>query len=353
MTMAAETPALLGYRLAAEWEPQAAVWLSWPHRLATWPDHFEPIPAVYAALARRIAATGQPVKIVAAGHPQAEAATMVGDVDGVSLVDLPTNDSWLRDSGPVFLTPRRGQEALPPAAVAFGYNAWGGKYPPWNDDAALGRRIAESLGMRVFGANIVLEGGALDTDGEGTLLVNRQCVLEDNRNPGKSSQQIEQELAAQLAIERVIWTGGELAGDDTDGHIDQLARFVGPGRVLAARQPDRLDPNHGSLEANLEILRGATDAKGRRLEVTPIDIPSRFQRYGVQLPASFLNFLVTNTAVFVPVFEDAADEAALRAIEACFPGRSIEPVDSRDLVWGRGAVHCITRDQPAWPQKAD
>jgi agmatine deiminase len=351
--MPANTPASLGYRLAAEWEPQAAVWLSWPHRRATWPDHFGPIPDVYAGVVRRIAATGQTVKVVASGQPLAEATGMLGMVSDVWLVDMPTNDSWLRDSGPVFLTPRCGQEALPPAAVAFAYNAWGGKYPPWGDDAALGGRIAESLGMRVFRGAMVLEGGAIDTDGEGTLLVNRNCVIDDRRNPGMSASQIERELAEQLAIERVIWTGGDLAGDDTDGHIDQLARFVAPGRVLAARQADPLDPNQSSLAGNLEILRNATDAAGRLLEVVPVDIPPRFQRHGVQLPASYLNFLVTNFAVLVPIFADPADEPALRTIESCFPGRTLVPVDCRDLVWGRGAVHCITRDQPAWPTSVE
>jgi agmatine deiminase len=347
--MAAESPALLGYRLAAEWEPQEAVWLSWPHRLATWPEQFEPIPEVFAGVARRIAATGQAVKIVATGEPLAEARRLLPEVDRVGFVDLPTNDSWLRDSGPVFLVPHEGNEALPPAAIAFGYNAWGGKYPPWDADAALGRRIAESLGMRVFSGRIVLEGGAIDTDGQGTLLVNRVCVVDEHRNPGMSAEQIESVFRDQLAVDRVIWTRGELAGDDTDGHIDQLARFVAPGQVLAARQPDRLDPNHQSLDDNLAILANARDAMGRRLEVTPVDLPARFTRHGVQLPASALNFLVTNTAVLVPVFDDPADEPALRTIEGCFPGRSIEPVGCCDLVWGRGAVHCITRDQPRWP----
>ena len=347
--MLLETPASLGYRLAAEWEPQEAVWLSWPHRLATWPGHFEPIPEVFAGVARRIAATGQPVKIVAAGEPLAEARRMVGDVEGVSLVELPTNDSWLRDSGPVFLSAQPGRETLPPAAVAFGYNAWGGKYPPWDNDAALGGRIATSLGMRVFSPSLVLEGGAIDTDGAGTLLANRLCVVDERRNPGRSAEEIEQQLGDSLAIERVIWTVGDLAGDDTDGHIDQLARFVAPGRVLAARQPDPLDPNHGSLTQNLSILAVARDAAGRPLEVIPVDLPRRFCRHGVQLPASSLNFLVTNAAVLVPVFGDPADEPALRTIAGCFPGRSIEPVDCRELVWGRGAVHCITRDQPRWP----
>jgi agmatine deiminase len=347
--MAAESPASLGYRLAAEWEPQEAVWLSWPHRLATWPDHFEPIPEVFAGVARRIAATGQTVKIVATGEPLFQARQMLGNADGVGFVDLTTNDSWLRDSGPVFLVPQKGKEQLPPAAVAFGYNAWGGKYPPWDADAALGRRIAESLALQVFAGGIVLEGGAIDTDGEGTLLVNRLCVVDEHRNPGMQVEQIESVLRELLVVDRVIWTGGELAGDDTDGHIDQLARFVAPGHVLAARQPDRIDANHQSLSDNLAILADARDATGRRLEVTPVDLPSRFTRHGVQLPASSLNFLITNMAVLVPVFGDPADEPALRTIEGCFPGRSIEPVACHDLVWGRGAVHCITRDQPRWP----
>ena len=206
--------------------------------------------------------------------------------------------------------------------------------------------------MQVFASEMVLEGGAIDTDGEGTLLVNRLCVVDERRNPGQSAEQLEQVLRDQLAVEKVIWTGGELAGDDTDGHIDQLARFVAPGRVLAARQPDHLDPNHRSLEENLQILRASRDVAGRPLEVLPVDIPPRYQRHGVQLPASSLNFLVTNTAVLVPVFADPADEPALRTIQECFPGRQIEPVDSSDLVWGRGAVHCITRDQPRWPVPA-
>jgi agmatine deiminase len=350
MSMAVETPAALGYRLAAEWEPRAAVWIAWPHRLATWPDHFEPIPLVYAEVARRLAAW-LPVRIVATGRPLAEARALLEGVAGIGFVELPTNDSWLRDSGPVFLSPGPGHETLPPAAVCFGYNAWGGKYPPWDDDAALGRRISEAIGLRVFDGGIVLEGGAIDTDGAGTLLVNRRCVIDEHRNPALSSADVERVLQEQLGIERIIWTGGELAGDDTDGHIDQLARFVARERVLAARQTDRLDPNHEALEDNLRLLAAARDAAGRLLEVIPIDIPPRFTRHGVQLPASFLNFLVVDQAVIVPVFGTAEDEPALRTIEQCFPERRIEPIDCSELIWGRGAIHCITRDQPRWPDQ--
>ena len=190
---------------------------------------------------------------------------------------------------------------------------------------------------------------AIETDGEGTLLVNERCVVDERRNPGLSRDVMERSIRDQLGADRVIWIGGDLRGDDTDGHIDQLARFVAPGRVVAARQPDRDDPNHASLEANLALLASAEDARGRRLEVIPIDIPSRFAFDGEQLPASHLNFYIATGVVLVPVFGAATDAEAVRTLAACFPGRRIEPVDCRDLIRGRGALHCISRDQPAWP----
>jgi len=201
--------------------------------------------------------------------------------------------------------------------------------------------------MAVVTPGVVLEGGAIETDGEGTLLVNHRCVVDPKRNPGLSQAEMEQVLQTRLAADRVIWVGGELAGDDTDGHIDQIARFVAPGRVVAARQPDRLDPNQASLAENLAQLESAVDARGRRLEVIPIDIPSRFSFEGTQLPASHLNFYVANGAVMVPVFGGSTDEAAIHTLAACFPGRRMVPIDCQELVRGRGALHCITRDQPA------
>ena len=339
------TPAELGYRLAAEWEPQAATWLAWPHRRATFLGDFAEIPPVFARVAR-ILARHEPVRIVASGAPLAEARAALAGVANVEFVDIPTNDSWLRDTGPVFLVPRPGVD-LPPAAVTWGWNAWGGKYPPWDADARVGRAIAARLGLRVFTPGLVLEGGALETDGAGTLLVNGRCVVDERRNPGVDRAGMERSLRDFLGAEAVLWVGGELAGDDTDGHVDQLARFVAPGRVVAARQPDPLDPNHASLEAALALLPTLRDAAGRRLEVIPIDVPGRFAFRGVQLPASHLNYLVADGVVLVPVFGAPSDEPALRLLGECFPGRAIEPVDCSALVRGRGALHCITRDQPA------
>lgn len=355
------TPADLGYRLPAEWEPHAATWLAWPHRRATWLGDFAAIPPVYATVATTIARY-EPVRIVAAGAPLAEARAALAGVANVAFEEIPTSDSWLRDTGPVFLVPAAGGDGardavgrdpvvhaagLPPAAVTWEWNAWGGKYPPWDADAAVARTIAARLGLRTFRPGLVLEGGAIETDGAGTLLVNARCVVDERRNAGVDRAALERALIDYLGVTRVLWVDGDLVGDDTDGHIDQLARFVAPGRVVAARQPDPLDPNHAALAANLALLETLHDAAGRRLEVIPIDIPSRFAYRGVQLPASHLNFLVGNGFVAVPVFGGPTDEAALETLGSCFPGRRIEPIDCGALVRGRGALHCITRDQPA------
>ena len=334
--------------MPAEWEPHAATWLAWPHRRATFLGPFEPIPRVFGRLARLIA-RHEPVRILGSTAVLAEPRKMLADVPQVTFEPIPTDDSWVRDTGPVFLLRRPDAPTdLPPrVAVGWNWNAWGGKYPPWDADAGVSRAIAARAGVPAIAPGLVLEGGAIETDGEGTLLVNERCVVDDRRNPGVTRAVMEAAFEEWLAVERVLWVGGELAGDDTDGHIDQLARFVAPGRVLAARQPDRGDPNHASLEANLERLAGFTDAHGRRLEVIPLDIPARLGFEGTQLPASHLNFYVANGLVVVPVFGSPTDESALRLLEQCFPDRRIEPVDCRELVRGRGALHCITRDEPA------
>lgn len=342
----AESPAALGYRLPAEWEPQAATWIAWPHRRPTFLGPFADIPPVYEQLAR-IIARHEPVRIIGSREVLTAPRERLAAEPGISFIDMPTSDSWVRDTGPVWLVPRDRSAGEPPVGVCWEWNAWGGKYPPWNDDAQVSRGIAAHLGRRIFEPGIVLEGGAIETDGDGTLLANERCVVDPKRNPGLDRDAMEQALRRWLAVDRVLWVGGDLAGDDTDGHIDQLARFVAPGRIVAARQPDPLDPNHAALELNLEMLRRHVDARGRRLEVVPVDIPARFAFEATQLPASHLNFLVANGLVVVPVFGGPTDEPALRTLEVCFPGRTIEPIDCRHLVRGRGGIHCITRDEPA------
>jgi len=337
---------MAAYRLPAEWEPHAATWIAWPHRRATFLGPFAEIPPAYERIARLIARY-EPVRIIGPADVLAAARVSLADTQRVAFIDIPTDDSWIRDTGPVFLVPRQRAVGDKPLAACFGWNAWGGKYPPWDADAGVARAIAGRLGLDAVEPGVVREGGAIETDGAGTLLANERCVVDPKRNLGLDRAAMGRALRKQLVVEQIVWVGGELMGDDTDGHIDQLARFVAPGRVLAARQPDRLDPNRTALEANLEILAAATDAAGRRLEVVPLDIPARFAFEGTQLPASHLNFLVGNGFVAVPVFGGPTDEPALRVIESCFPGRAIEPVDCTALVRGRGGIHCVTRDEPA------
>jgi agmatine deiminase len=343
--MAAVTPAAqpaAGYRLPAEWEPHAATWLAWPHRRQTFLGDFADIPRAFVRLVRLLAGY-EPVRVIGTGLVLDDAKASLQGIANVELVDIPTSDSWLRDTGPAFLTSAGG---VPLRAVVFDFNAWGGKYPPWDADAAVAGHIAAHLGLDTVRPGIVLEGGAIETDGEGTLLVNHRCIDDPRRNPGLSRDELAAVLKQSLGIEQVLWVGGELAGDDTDGHIDQLARFVAPGRVVAARQPDRNDPNHEPLENNLTLLQTLVDARGHKLEVIPLDLPPRVGFAGVQLPASYLNFYLLNGAVIVPTFDHAADAAAVTTLATLFPGRTIEPFSALELIRGRGGVHCVTRDQP-------
>ena len=343
--MRAETSATqptAGYRLPAEWEPHAATWLAWPHRRQTFLGDFADIPPAFVRLVRLLAGY-EPVRVIGTGAVLDDAAAQLQGIANVKLIDIPTSDSWLRDTGPVFLQP---PAVGPPMAVAFDFNAWGGKYPPWDADAAVAGRMATHLGLDVVRPGMVLEGGAIEADGEGTLLVNHRCIEDPRRNPGRGRDELTSVLQQSLGIKQVLWVGGELAGDDTDGHIDQLARFVAPGRVVAARQPDESDPNHAPLEANLKLLETLTDARGRRLEVIPLNLPPRVGFAGVQLPASYLNFYLLNGAVILPTFDHAADAAAVAMLAELFPDRTIEPFSALELIRGRGAVHCVTRDEP-------
>jgi len=280
MTHADPTPAALGYRWPAEWEPHAATWLSWPHNVETWPGMFDRIPARFTAFVQAIAEF-EPVHVLAGGAgPRGDASRHVGRSHNVTLHDIPTNDAWCRDHGPTFLVrdaPAAGSESdldEPLALIDWQYNAWGGKYPPFDLDNKVPARIATELGCRRFAVDVVLEGGAIDGNGQGTVLTTASCLLNPNRNPRSSREDFERLLADYLAARHVIWLArGELAGDDTDGHIDQLARFVGPRTVVAAVASDTADENAAPLRENLAQLRSTTDHDGAALEVVPLPLP--------------------------------------------------------------------------------
>jgi agmatine deiminase len=338
------TPAALGYRFPAEWEPHAATWLSWPHNPDTWPGKFEPIPAVWEELVRTLAEF-EPVHILAGGAAvMRDAERRVGQLSNVTLHDVPTNDCWARDHGPMFLVAPLGQE---PALVDWGYNAWGGKYPPFDLDDQVPRHVAEYTRRRRFEPGIILEGGAIDVNGQGTVLTTEQCLLNPNRNPQLTREDVERYLREYLNVRKILWLGGGIVGDDTDGHIDELARFVGPRTVVAAVEDDPSDANFAPLQDNLQRLRSFTDQDDRPLEIVPLPMPQPKFFGENRLPACYLNFYIANGVVIVPTFDDPADAAALATLGRLFPTRQIRPIRAIDLVWGLGAFHCITQQEPA------
>jgi agmatine deiminase len=342
--MPADSPASLGYRWPAEWEPHAATWLAWPHNPETWPGKFGPIPAVWQQLVRTLAEF-EPVHVLAGGHDvMREAREMVGQLANVVLHDVPTNDVWARDHGAMFLG---GPSPLEPALVDWQYNAWGGKYPPFDLDNAVPEHVARITGRRRFSPGIVLEGGAVDGNGQGTVLTTEPCLLNPNRNPQLSQSDVERYLTDYLCAKKVLWLSGGIAGDDTDGHIDELARFVGPTTVVAAIEEDPTDENHQPLGDNLRRLAEMTDAQGRPLQVIPIPMPRAIHHDRQRLPASYMNFYIANGVVIVPAFNDPADEVARATLARLFPTRQIRGIEAVDLAWGLGAFHCITQQQPA------
>lgn len=336
------TPKELGYRWPAEWDPHAATWLAWPHKPETWPGKFEPIPAVWQQLVKTLARF-EPVHICAGGEAvMAQARELVGDVPNVTLHDIPTNDVWARDHGPMFL-----QGGPEPALVDWLYNAWGGKYPPFDLDNAVPGHVAALTGRRMFSPGIVMEGGALENNGAGTILTTEPCLLNPNRNPQLNRAQIEQYLRDYACAEKILWIGGSVEGDDTDSHIDELARFVGPTTVVAALESNPDDVNYEPLQENFRLLRTLSDAQGRPLEVIPIPMPRPLYYDDQRLPACYMNFYIANGAVIVPTFDDPNDQVALDTLGRLFPGREIIGIQAIDLVWGLGAFHCITQQQPA------
>ena len=352
-------PAQLGYRWPAEWEPQASVWLSWPRNPATWPEHFEPVPEEFAQFVRLLAEY-EPVNILAGGKEVMEQArSLVGDLKDVTLHDIPTNDAWCRDHGPTFLgsgqsavgskdqAPLPTAHSLLPSLIDWGYNAWGGKYPPFDLDNQVPRRIAEVQSRRVFTPGIILEGGAIDGNGCGTILTTESCLLNPNRNPQLDRAGVEGYLRDYLGAKKVLWlAGGEIAGDDTDGHIDQIARFVNPTTVVVSVCDDPTDENYGPTQQNLVELQVMSDQDGQPLNIIPLRLPRPLFCDGQRLPAGYCNFLIANGVVIVPQFGDPADAEGLRTLQPLFPNRAVRGSPSLNLIWGLGSFHCLSQQEP-------
>ncbi len=342
------SPAALGFRMPAEWAPQVATWLSWPHRRATWPGQFRPVPYAFAHFVAQISRF-QEVRINAAAALQARArrlcAAAGADLTRVTFYDHPTNDAWCRDHGPIFVKNDRTGEV---AVTDWRYNAWGGKYPPYDADDAIPARVARRLKLRRFRHGMVLEGGSIDVNGAGLLLTSEQCLLNRNRNPHLTRGEIERNLRDYLGVEQVLWVGEGIVGDDTDGHIDDVARFHRADGILCATEPNPRDANHRALREVWERLQSFRTPAGRKFELVPLRMPQRVAFQGQRVPASYANFLLVNGAVLVPTFrQKKRDAEACATLGDCFPGRAVIPIDCFHLIWGLGTLHCLSQQQPA------
>jgi agmatine deiminase len=343
-------PSARGYRLPAEWAPHEATWLSWPHNRDSWPGVFAGVEPAMVEFVRALADC-EPVyiNVLDAEHERhvRKLLAAVAPSERLRFYRFPTNDAWARDHGAIFVTRPTAED--PRLAVDFDYNAWGGKYPPFDLDREIGRQMAEALGVpRWPKPGIVLEGGSIEVNGEGALLTTEQCLLNPNRNPTLGRGDIETLLREAFGVSEILWLGDGIEGDDTDGHIDDLTRFVAPTTVVTVVEPNRGDPNHAPLAANRRLLDSLT-VGGRRLTVVELPMPEPQYLEDQRLPASYANFYVANGAVLVPVFGCAADDAACATLRECFPGRRVEPIDCRVLIAGLGALHCLTQQVPAIP----
>ena len=335
--------------MPAEWEPQEAVWLAWPKNEETWPEHMAQARAAYAEMITALTRHQKVVLVVegCADDDEVEALLTPYPVDRsrLKVVHIPYNDSWMRDTGPIFITKPGAEHPL--VAHDFIFNAWGAKYEPYSDDDAIPQHAARMFGFPLIRHTMVLEGGSIDVNGQGTVLTTRQCLLNKNRNPTLTQEQIEANLKRFLGVQRVLWLDEGIEGDDTDGHIDDITRFVAPNRVVTVMENHKNDPNYGPLKTNLAKLKTYGDQDGNKLEVIDLPMPDiRVEGPFGRSPASYANFLIADQCVLVPVYSAPNQESVLSIFRDLFPGREIVPVECTGLVAGLGSIHCVTQQQP-------
>ncbi len=339
------TPTHLGYRMPAEWEPHQATWLSWPHKEASWPGMIEQIHPVYAQMVAALA-TSETVHINVNDEEMAERVrgylAEAGAQGDVRLHLFPTNDAWCRDHGAIFVRHADGQLA----ATDWGYNAWGDKYPPYDLDNQIPARMADYLGVPRFEGGMILEGGSIEVNGAGLLLTSEQCLLNPNRNPDLSQEQIEARLRDFLGVQKILWLGEGIVGDDTDGHVDDISRFVAPDTILTAIEEDPSDENYPILHENLQRLQHMRGLDAQPLRIITIPMPPPVIYEDQRLPASYANFYIANRVVLVPFYNHANDARAAAIIQACFPDRRVVGIDCTNIIWGLGAWHCLTQQVP-------
>lgn len=342
-------PAKEGYYFPAEFEPHEATWLSWPHNPDTWPGKISRIFPVYAQFIKLVA-EGEKVNINVSDRSMAEDAYAVIERAGADMSQVffyvnPTNDAWCRDHGPAFLIHPDAEQGK--IIVDWGYNAWGGKYPPFDLDDVVPRRIALQRDLPFTIADIVMEGGSVEFNGKGTVLTTTSCLLNKNRNPHLSKEAIEEYLRGFYGVTNILWLGDGIVGDDTDGHIDDLTRFVNEDTVVTVVENDPDDENYAPLQENLEMLKSLRLENGKPINVVELPMPKAVYYEGQRLPASYANFYISNTYVIVPVFDDPNDETALDILKELFPTRKVVGLNSVDIIWGLGSFHCLSQQEPA------
>ena len=362
----------LGYHMPPEWSPHRGTWLSWPHRESSWPGKFEAVPVVFARMVRELASHEEVHINVTGPEMEEEVRALLQDQGIASLVSSravepstrraaeppsrrarvffhhnPTNDACCRDHGPCFIHRVVDDGKREEAIVDWGYNAWGGKYPPFDADDAIPTLVGEELGIPVFHPGIVMEGGSLDVNGAGTLLTTESCLLNPNRNPTLGKAEIERYLKDYLGVTHILWLGDGIAGDDTDGHIDDLSRFTDASTIVTVVEPDPRDVNHAPLAENLARLKAMRDQDGRPFRIVTLPMPPPLYYDDQRLPASYANFYIANDIVLMPAYDPKTDAIARATLQQLLAPRQVIPLDSVDLVWGLGSFHCVTQQWPA------
>lgn len=340
------TPRAAGFRMPAEWEPHEAIWLSWPHDPVSFAGVLPQVERTYVRIVSEIHRTERVELFVLDAAMRSRARTMLEaakvDLGRVNFRQQDYADVWIRDYGPTFLLGRDGK----PGMVRWVFNAWGGKYEELLKDTRAFDQVERELGLPCFKPGVVMEGGSIEVNGRGTVLTTEQCLLNRNRNPELGREGVERVLKENLGVSKVLWLKEGVAGDDTDGHIDDIARFIGPATVVCALEDDKSDENYAPLKEDYEALCRMSDQDGRTLEVLRLPMPEPVANDTGRLPASYANFYIGNGVVLAPVFDCRRDETALRVLEKAFPGRRIAPIPCRELVYGLGTVHCASQQQP-------
>ena len=343
-----KTPKQLGYHFPAEFALHEATWLSWPHKEESWPGK---IAAIYPAYSQfvKVLAQSEQVRINVSNEQVKVSALQHLERAGVNLNQVefflhPTNDAWCRDHGPAFLVNANGKYKK--VIVDWGYNAWGGKYPPFDFDDVIPTLIGNSLSLPVFYPGIVMEGGSVEFNGAGTVLTSTCCLLNENRNPYLNQQQIENYLAEYYGIDQVLWVDEGIVGDDTDGHIDDTIRFINEDTVLSVVETKVNDENYHFLQQNLKSLSKMRLLSGKQLNVIELPMPDAVVYEDVRLPASYANFYISNKHVIVPTYRCSKDDIALDIISQSFPSREVVGIDSTDIIWGLGSFHCLSQQEP-------